>query len=54
MKRKKGYYWVATFKGSSNIWDIAYWNDGYFTLPGDQSRYYDSNFDEIDEKPIER
>ena len=50
--RNHGYYWL---KGN-NEWLIGYYDacDNSWTIVGNNNVFFDNNFDEIDEKQIEK
>lgn len=50
MKRSTGFYWVKTQDG----WTIGEYFDDGWNLFEDSLVYIDENFDEIDERKIER
>ncbi len=48
--RKIGFYWVK-YQG---VWQIAYWEIWNWEITGSDDILDDSDFDEIDERIIER
>ena len=53
MKRKNGFYWVKIYSGKSNWrWVVTEFEGNYWFFQG--CRYDDENFQEIDERRIER
>lgn len=52
MNRESGYYWVL----NGNVWSIAEWYPEFnnWSKIGNECDFEDSDFDEIDERKIER
>jgi len=57
MKREEGYYWICINK-KFNSWAVGEWfNDQWFiqnSFTDTVGRFKDSDFEEIDERKIER
>ena len=53
--RQQGYYWVKIQGYNTNpVWDIGEWENNEWTLGGRSTSYSDTDFLEIDERPITR
>ena len=50
--RKEGYYWVKL--RITGVWLVAQFVLNKWYLPGNEFSYKDSDFDEIDERRIEK
>lgn len=49
-KRENGYYWVIYKEGGKPV--VCEYEDGYWFFTGVQTKFYDTNFYQINETPI--
>lgn len=53
-ERVKGFYWVLTRWGGVTEWQVARWDGESWAICGWDERELDSEFLQIDERPIKR